>query len=63
MSRIFVKPGGPDRLVFLPGGLRQSVPEAGMEVDLTPYIARRLACGDLVEVKPGAVAAPAAKKE
>ncbi len=60
MNRIFVKPGGADRRVPIPGRRGQFVPETGMEMELTTYVQRRLACGDLVEAKPPApVVAPA----
>lgn len=52
MSRITVQPAGPDRRVPIAGQpgayFEQGVPK---EVYFTRYIARRLADGDLVEVK------------
>jgi hypothetical protein len=70
VSRIFVKPGGADRRVPIPGRRGQFVPGGGIEMELTTYVQRRLACGDLVEstapapaVAPIAAPAPSASKE
>lgn len=60
--KIFVKPGGADRRVPIPGPGTPIVPAAGMEVELTPYVQRRLDCGDLVREAPGAAPAPAKKE-
>lgn len=59
MSRVFVRPGGVDRRVPIPGQPRQFVPEGGMEMEDTAYVQRRLACGDLVLGAPAAAASPA----
>ncbi len=54
MAKVFVKPGrGPDGealLVRHPRTMRP-IPEEGMELDLDRTIRRRIADGDLVEVK------------
>ena len=66
MSRVFVKPAGPDRLVMIPNRGRQFVPEGGMEMELDRYVQRCMDRGDLVlATAPNAApaAAPAAKKE
>ncbi len=64
MSRVFVKPGGPDRKVMMPGRVVRFVPEAGVEMELTRYVQRAIDRGDLVAAAPAApTAAPAAKKE
>jgi hypothetical protein len=53
MERIFVKPA-PGMQCRLPGGALIS--PAGQKVDLTPFIRRRLADGDVVKAKPPAAA-------
>ena len=61
MSRVFVKPGGPDRKVMLPGRTVRFVPDAGMEMDLDSYVQRAIDRGDLVVV-PAAPAQPGKKE-
>ncbi len=54
--KIRVKPGGPDRLVPIPGHRPiKFVPEGGMDMELDQYVKRRLLDGDLVrDVDAGA---------
>ncbi len=66
MSRVFVKPAGPDRKVMIPGRVVAFVPDAGMEMELTRYVQRSIDRGDLVvatAATPATPAAQAARKE
>ena len=61
MSRVFVRPAGPDRKVMLLKHPGQYVPAAGMEMENDRYVQRCIARGDLVIAPPPAPAAkPAA---